>query len=133
MTSTDIGRIGENIAASYLQNQNYKIVTRNYRSAHGEIDIIAVNKETLVFIEVKSRTPASFHKYGSGKYAIDTYKRTAFLSAVKTYLYRYPSKKSKRIDVIEVTFNNSALTEYQIHHFKNAFGEQSAPYSYRKF
>ena len=53
-----IGKFGENNVAKYLEENNYEVINRNYRCRYGEIDIIAIDKETneLVFIEVKART-----------------------------------------------------------------------------
>ena len=51
----EIGAKGEKAAAKFLKKNGYRIVKKNFYSAHGEIDIIAENKEYLVFVEVKSR------------------------------------------------------------------------------
>ena len=51
----DIGKEGEDIAAKYLAEKGFEIVARNYHYSHGEIDIIAKDKQQLVFIEVKCR------------------------------------------------------------------------------
>lgn len=50
-----LGDRGENAAARYLRNQGYKIIVRNYRCSVGEVDIIARDRDTLVFVEVKTR------------------------------------------------------------------------------
>lgn len=50
-----LGKYGEDIAASYLKDHGYQIIDRNWRSALGEIDIVAKTKSTLVFVEVKTR------------------------------------------------------------------------------
>ena len=55
-----IGKEGEEIARRYLEKRGYKIVTANYRTRHGEIDLIAKDGTTLVFIEVKTRTQDKF-------------------------------------------------------------------------
>lgn len=54
------GREAEDIAADYLQKKGYKILTRNFRIPRGEVDIIAQDKRTLVFVEVRMRSSASF-------------------------------------------------------------------------
>lgn len=55
-----LGREGEDIAASFLTRNGYVVLTRNYRCRHGEVDIIARQKDVLVFIEVKTRTGLDF-------------------------------------------------------------------------
>ena len=62
--TTEIGRYGEDMAAKLLRKKGYKILERNFRAGHNEIDIIAQNKDYTVFVEVKTR---SEHKiYGLG-------------------------------------------------------------------
>lgn len=71
--SHELGRIGENIIADYITKLGYKVVERNFECNQGEIDIIAKDKEELVFIEVKTRTDIS---YGEASEAVtDTKKR----------------------------------------------------------
>lgn len=60
MTRLETGKIGEDIAVEFLRSSGYKIVERNYRCSLGEIDIIAFDKNVLVFIEVRTRNRASF-------------------------------------------------------------------------
>ena len=52
----EIGNLGENIAAKYLESSGYHILDRNFRARQGELDIIAVDNDELVFVEVKTRT-----------------------------------------------------------------------------
>ncbi|MBI3282497.1 YraN family protein [Candidatus Curtissbacteria bacterium] len=56
MSKTDLGKHGEDIAARYLLKHGYKIIDRNFRIRGGEIDIVAIEKNTLVVVEVKTRT-----------------------------------------------------------------------------
>ena len=56
----DIGRYGENRAADYLQDRGYEIIDRNWRSREGEIDLVARERDFIVFIEVKTRNGAGF-------------------------------------------------------------------------
>lgn len=52
----DLGKSGENLAASELESRGYAIVARRYRTGHGEIDIIARDGETMVFVEVRRKS-----------------------------------------------------------------------------
>ncbi len=56
----DLGRYGEDRAASYLQERGYEIIDRNWRSSVGEIDLVAKDKDRLVFVEVKTRSGSGF-------------------------------------------------------------------------
>lgn len=56
----DLGRRGEGLAARYLEDAGYLVVARNWRCARGEIDIIARSGDTLVFVEVKTRSSLAF-------------------------------------------------------------------------
>ena len=70
--SHELGRIGENIIADYITKLGYKVVERNFECNQGEIDIIAKDKEELVFIEVKTRTDIS---YGEASEAVTNTKK----------------------------------------------------------
>lgn len=64
LSNIELGKIGEDLAADYLENCGYVILGRNWRSARVELDIIARDKKTLVFCEVKTRRSIS-HGYPS--------------------------------------------------------------------
>lgn len=107
-----LGRVGENKACAFLKKQGIKIIERNYKNAFGEIDVIAKDKEYIVFIEVKTRTS---DVYGAPSEAVDTRKRGKYLRIAQGYLASKDLNDSPvRFDVIEV--ENDA-----INHIKDAF------------
>ena len=93
------GIFGENISCLYLKNHGYKIIERNYKCQFGEIDIIANENDTIVFIEVKLRNSA---RYGVGSYAVDYYKRNRIINSAKYYM-KNKNTRGIRFDVIEIT------------------------------
>ena len=95
-----LGKLGEDIISNYIQKQGYKILERNFECSQGEIDIIALDNEELVFIEVKTRTGVN---YGEASEAITRYKKRHLLNSIKYYLYkRNLENEFIRIDVAEV-------------------------------
>ena len=98
--SHELGRIGENIIADYITKLGYKVVERNFACNQGEIDIIAKDKEELVFIEVKTRTDIS---YGEASEAVTDTKKRHLINSIKYYIYKQKLKNQPiRIDVAEV-------------------------------
>lgn len=83
--SHELGRIGENIIADYITKLGYKVVERNFACNQGEIDIIAKDKEELVFIEVKTRTDIS---YGEASEAVTNTKKRHLINSIKYYIYK---------------------------------------------
>lgn len=113
------GNIGEDIATDFLIKSNYKIVQRNFNCWWGEIDIIALDKKELVFIEVKTRKNK---KYGLPAEAITHYKKKHLLKTVEYYLLLNNLFNSFiRIDVIEVYLNTKNHTK--VNHIKNAISQ----------
>ncbi len=101
------GRRAEDLAQRYLQRQGLVIVARNYRllSGAGEIDIVAREGSTVVFIEVKSRTSED---YGSPERAISAEKRANLLRTAVDYLRRHRlDPRQARFDVVTVVFGNT--------------------------
>ncbi len=109
----EIGKIGEDLATKYLENIGYSIIERNFIAKQGEIDIIAKDKEELVFIEVKTRTNAL---YGQPVDAVNRIKQKHLVKTVNYYLYlRNLENKFIRLDVIEVYLKDNT---YKINHIK---------------
>lgn len=108
-----IGKIGEDIAIKYLEDIGYIIIERNFLSIQGEIDIIAKDRQELVFIEVKTRTNK---KFGMPVDAVNKTKQKHFVRTVKYYLYLKKLENNfVRLDVIEVYINKE---KYEINHIK---------------
>ncbi len=118
MNCVEKGRRGEDLAAAFLLENEYRIVVRNWRTKSGEIDIVAIDGDTLVFCEVKSRSN-NFH--GSGAEAVDIRKQQKIVQTASLYLQRYRLNHCAcRFDVIEIKDNERQKPE--IYHIKNAFG-----------
>ena len=113
------GKYGEDIAVKYLIKNGYKIVERNYHfSRYGEIDIIALDKDTLCFIEVKTRTT---EKFGTGFEAVNRTKLSKIYKFALSYLSiaKIPYK-NYRIDVVSILLTaNETDKEPKITHIKN--------------
>jgi putative endonuclease len=110
------GEQGETIAARHLKKKGYKILERNYRTKLGEIDIIASDKDTIVFVEVKSRRSWQF---GNPKEAV-TFEKQRKISKVALYYLKSNNRSNSRarFDVVAVTVTRD---KPQIEIIKNAF------------
>ena len=111
------GNKGEDIACGFLKKLGYNIVQRNYQYGHGEIDIVAYDKEILVFVEVKYRKSL---EYGPPELAIPKSKQRQVRKTAEAYIYDKNIKDtSARIDVIAIL--HYPKTEPKINHIINAF------------
>ena len=110
------GEKGESLAARFLKKNGYKIIEQNYRTQLGEIDIIAREKKTIVFVEVKSRRSTRF---GNPKWAV-TPKKQRKISMVALYYLKTTRQTDvkARFDVVAITSNRD---QPQIEIVKNAF------------
>ena len=125
MSSQTVGKAGEDFAARYLENKGYRILCRNYRSAHLETDIICENETHILFVEVKSRTDTGRpSKYGRPGAAVDYKKRQNLTLCAEEYLRQNQPRKKPRIDVIEVYLKKISeeyvLSDKGIKHIENA-------------
>ena len=97
------GFIGEQIAENYLKSQGYKIIKTNYKCKLGEIDIIASDKDTLVFIEVKYRKTNIF---GLPRETVNSYKQQKIRMVASIYINKNNlHNKPCRFDVVEIFEN----------------------------
>lgn len=111
----DLGKKGEQLAAEYLIKKGYRILNRNYRYLKAEVDIIAKDKETLVFAEVKTRGGRSFVSLGN---RIGKKKIKLLVLAADHYVSSRKLDLEVRFDIIEIYKDGEAL---QIEHLENAF------------
>jgi putative endonuclease len=112
------GQRGERAAAKYLKRLRYKILHRGYRILGGELDIVAVDGRTVVFVEVKTRTS---HDAGHPAEAVDPQKQKQLTQLALAYLKRYQLFDCRaRFDVIAITWP-SGQKRPTIQHFKHAF------------
>ncbi len=94
---------GEDLACEFLRKKGYKIIERNFRARGGEIDIIALDCETLVFIEVKARSTSEF---GSPLEAITTWKLKSIVKTAQFYKLKNPKlPEALRIDAVAITLD----------------------------
>lgn len=110
------GQAGEDAAATFLEKMGYAILARNYRAGRGEIDIIAKDGETLVFVEVKAGRSG---KFGSPEERVTVYKQRQIARIASLYLEE--TKQGNllcRFDVIAVDVE---FGRQQIRHIKDAF------------
>jgi len=108
----DKGQIGERIALKYLKNRDFKIIALNYRTSFGEIDIIAKDKEYIVFIEVKLRRN---FEYGLPREAVGKAKQKNIIKTAYSFISEYNLHNTDfRFDVIEVCGNT-------VNYIENAF------------
>lgn len=116
MNRTNLGRVGEALAVKYLGKKGYRIIEQNFRIRGGEIDIIAIDGNTLVYIEVKTRTQS---KFGAPEESV-TAKKLKFLErAAKFYrLKRKNLPDLERIDVLALDLSSHDNPKFTL--FKNA-------------
>jgi len=94
-----LGDRGENLAAKYLRNQGYKIIARNVRMDVGEIDIVAREGKTLVFVEVKTRS----YDDPAPEDQVNAHKQNQIIKAARVYLTRYGTPQPPaRFDVVAI-------------------------------
>lgn len=112
-----LGKHGEELASGYLKKKGYSIITRNYRKRFGEVDIIARDGDTLVFVEVKTRRSRQF---GSGMEAVDLRKQQQLSRIAQDYLLSCQTEyRQARFDVIAVELAESHQPRFI--HITNAF------------
>ena len=112
----ELGRRGEDLAAAFLRKQLHRILARNYRTPHGEIDLITHDDAsgTLCFVEVKTRRSDA---HTPGEHAVNAGKRKRLRAAAKTYLvanniHHLPT----RFDIVAIVITATDATPFIRHH-----------------
>ncbi len=118
MNKRELGRIGEDIAVSFLENRGIKIIKRNYFTKYGEIDLIGFKNKTIIFTEVKLRNSDSF---GLPAEAITEDKFKKYQNAAQIFLMENDIFYNNiRFDVI--CLNSDGFNEkYKIEWLKNQY------------
>lgn len=94
------GEQAEALAAAFVEDRGLRIVARNYRCRYGELDLVARDADTLVFIEVRRRTDLRF---GGAAASINASKREKLLKAARHYLAGLPVAPACRFDAVLLT------------------------------
>lgn len=110
-----IGKSGESHACTLLESIGFKIVEKNWRHSHDEIDIIAENEEFIIFVEVKTRKNKN---YGSPEVFVNKRKQSFMIRAADIYMTRKNSNKEARFDIVAVT---GLGPRPEVIHIPNAF------------
>lgn len=110
-----LGKQGEDIAVSFLKKKGYAIVEKNFRTVFGEIDIIAKDNHTIVFIEVKARSDIAF---GYPFEAVHPKKREKIRKVALSFMKRFKRELPARFDVLSIHFEDGMQ---QIEHIQDAF------------
>jgi putative endonuclease len=113
-----LGNRGERLAARFLRRQGYKILARQYSNRFGEIDLVALDGESIVFVEVKTRRSGSA---GHPVEAVTHVKQSKLTRAALAFLKRHRLlERSARFDVVAILWPKGAKHP-EIDHYRNAF------------
>jgi putative endonuclease len=122
-----LGARGEKAAAKYLRRQGYKVLLKNFRSGKTEVDIVARDKDWLVFVEVKTRETEQF---GAPSEAVDRDKQRNLSKAALDYLRMLGNPRIHfRFDIVEVVIAGGAKKPDDVRLIQNAF-DLSEPFIY---
>lgn len=119
MSKTKIGTMGEIEAVRYFRNNGYRIVTVNYKTRFGEIDIICTKGNYIIFAEVKTRNEDSI---AAPKEFVDYNKQNRIINTAMIYISSRRLLFQPRFDVVEVVYNKKNDKVVSLNHIKNAFG-----------
>lgn len=114
----DLGKWGEDEAANFLERKGYEVLERDWKMGKRDLDIIAVteNRDTLVFVEVKTRRRAELQE---PEEAVDKIKMRNLAVAANAYVKLHGVRQELRFDIVSVVGRKSEVE--QIEHIENAF------------
>ena len=113
----EVGKIGEGLAKNYLEKQGYKIIEQNYKTKYAEIDLIAQNKNELIFVEVRTKVGENF---GSPEETINNKKKKKLLGNASTYAAIKKWEGIYKIDAICIVLKSDYSID-RLNHHKNIF------------
>ena len=110
-----LGNKGEMLAARYLAGEGFAILEYNWRSGHKEIDLIAKERDTLVFVEVKTRRNEN---YGDARETVTPQKMRNIVTAAEAYIKKKEIDAPIRFDIVAIVDNGDT---HEIEHIRDAF------------
>lgn len=120
MSKQESGKLGEQLACSELKKKGYRIIETNYHCRQGEIDIVARQKDCLVFIEVRTKTG---NAYGSPEESVTAQKQRRLTATAMDYLGKHPDAPDDwRIDFVAVELDPLTNKAVRIEVIENALG-----------
>ena len=125
--SNEIGKRGERIAAKYLKKIGFKILETNHKQSHNEIDIIACDREFLLFVEVKTRSVSADPSQDceSAASAVTKQKQWRTICAAEAYMAQNKRfDRQPRMDIVEVYLEKETKKLLRINHIPNAYGKK---------
>lgn len=113
---SEMGRLGEELAAEILEKQRYNIIARNVHSLYGELDLIATGDGCICFVEVRARKRGSMV---SAEESVTPEKKRRIVTTALLYLQNHPSDLQPRFDLFLVETDGERALSHQ--HIKGAF------------
>ena len=110
-----LGSKGEMLAARYLADKGFAVLEYNWRSGHKEIDLIAKERDILVFVEVKTRRNEN---YGDAREAVTPQKMRNIIAAAEAYIEKHEIDAPIRFDIVTIVGNGE---RHEIEHIRDAF------------
>jgi putative endonuclease len=114
-----VGNIGEEIACQIMRKKGFRIVDTNWRFGHLEMDVIAINKKEIVFLEVKTRT-STFSDKRPEEY-VDELKKRRMVAAANAYIKMNNIEQAPRFDIIGLIMNPLTHEIIESTHLEDAF------------
>ena len=112
----ELGRKGEALAKTYLEQQGFEILDENWTYGKCEVDLIVYKDRRIVFVEVKTR---SSNTYGEPEDFVDARKQKLLVEAADEYIYLMDHQGEVRFDIISILFDRNAA--YKLKHIEDAF------------
>lgn len=117
-SSRELGQAGEDAAVRFLEDKGFRILERNARTKAGEIDLVARDGDSIVFVEVKSR---SSDRFGAPSEAVDSRKLSRLVRAAELYLLgKRAHNAAWRIDVVSILWKEGGVAD--VEHLPNVTG-----------
>ena len=115
MHHIELGQKGEATAVNHLIAKGYRILDRNYRWKNAELDIICLKDDTLIIVEVKTRSTSIF---GEPHSSVNRSKQRQLIKVTNKYIEHKKVNREVRFDVISIVLNNGSMN---LKHIENAF------------